>query len=411
MLILFIVKCNNTFYFIYLNCLLQFKLKNMIKLPFIILFSSSLVMLCLSIMILFIITKQLFKNNNISLNLIVFILIMINIIISRSYVVYDFLNNTPQDISSYVFNPSKKRGAGIYWYVFPGLWYLYVSNFVFLDKLKTFASSIIYYMVILGYMVFDIYKFDYNFGSSHYLSPISFVFFYTLFFVFLIIMIKYKSIKNHTLTYRLWLSYCLVSFFLVIIRILIISKPDTNYYFLREWLLFANVIWIIGLVILILFPRIFSGDILTENRILNKRKTDLESIYSKINFWSIRKPIIKNNDFNNRFQILEKIQQIENKLIIGNLSLDLLNSQVEFSNVCGINHSTFISFFNEYSNFSWSKYKKGIQVMSSIYLIKNGFLNEKTMDHLSVEVNFTNRVTLFNNFKFFLNSNPSEFIP
>lgn len=383
----------------------------MIGLPFIMLFSTSLVMLCLSVMILFIITKQLFNNNNISLNLIVFVLIMINIIISRSYVVYDFLNNTPQDISSYVFNPSKKRGAGIYWYVFPGLWYFYVSNFVFLDKLKTFASSIIYYMIILGYLIFDIYQFDYNFGSSNYLSPISFMFFYTLLFVFFIIMNKYKSFKNHTLTYRLWLSYCLLSFFMVIFRILIISKPNSNYYLLREWLVFANVIWIIGLVLLILFPRIFSGDILIENRILNKRKTDLESIYSEINFWSIRKPIIKNNDFNNRFQILEKIQKIENKLISRNLSLDLLNSQVEFSNVCGINHSTFISFFNEYSNFSWSKYRKAIQVISSIYLIKNGFLNEKTMDHLSVEVNFTNRVTLFNNFKFFLNSNPSEFIP
>jgi len=382
----------------------------MIIAPLFILFSTSLIMISLSIVIIFIIIKQFVENQKNSLNHIIFFLIILNIILSRGYIIYNFIKETPQNIFSDTFSPAKKRGTGIFWYVFPGLWYIYVSNFVFINKLKILLLSIIYYSVILGYIIFEFHQFDYDFGKSHLFSPISFMFYYTLIFVFLIIINKFKTIKHHTLSYKLWLSYCLLSFSIVLTQIFIISKFETDYSFFREWLIFANLIWVLGLLILILFPRIISGDILTENRILNKRKTSLEFIYSKIHFWSIKKPKIYSKNLKNRFQILENIQKIENKIISGNLSLDLLNSQVEFSNICGVNYNTFNSFFNEYGNYSWSKYQKGIKIVYSIYLIKNGFLKDHTLDQLAVEVHFKNRITLYNNFKFFLNSYPSEFV-
>ena len=91
----------------------------MIIAPLFILFSTSLIMISLSIVIIFIIIKQFVENQKISLNHIIFFLIILNIILTRGYIIYDFIKETPQNIFSDTFNPAKKRGTGIFWYVFP----------------------------------------------------------------------------------------------------------------------------------------------------------------------------------------------------------------------------------------------------------------------------------------------------
>lgn len=172
----------------------------------------------------------------------------------------------------------------------------------------------------------------------------------------------------------------------------------------------ANIMAIGALLYLYKFSdRILSGDIGYKplSQII-KIKSDvaLES-YSNGNIWI--KPIVKTENISvESLHILENIQKIidyEIHCVIDNeFDLEVLSSIYAMSQKTKINVDDLEYLFKYHCKYSFSRYSKFIKICKADYLIQKGFLNNSTVDELANMCGFENRVTLFNNFKFFLNS-------
>ena len=172
----------------------------------------------------------------------------------------------------------------------------------------------------------------------------------------------------------------------------------------------SNILAIGALLYLYRFyDRIISGDIgyRSLSKILEVQNINAFSSYSTHNLWI--KPIIASEQVSiEDLHINENIQRVIdceiNFISNSELNLDLYDSIYQLSQKTKVRLVDLEYLFKNHCKYSFSKYSKFIRVCKADYLINNGFLNSSTVDELALKVGFENRVTLFNNFKSFLNS-------
>lgn len=172
----------------------------------------------------------------------------------------------------------------------------------------------------------------------------------------------------------------------------------------------SNILAIGALLYLYRFyNRILSGDIgyRSLSKVLEVKNINAFKSYSTHNLWV--KPIIASDQVSvEALHIQENIQRVIdceiNFISDSQLSLNLYDSIYQLSQITKVRVVDLEYLFQNHCKYSFSKYSKFIKVCKADYLIQNGFLLNSTVDQLAKEVGFDNRVTLFNNFKTFLES-------
>ena len=172
----------------------------------------------------------------------------------------------------------------------------------------------------------------------------------------------------------------------------------------------ANIMAIGALLYLYKFSdRILSGDIGYKplSKIIKIKADTALECYSNSNIWI--KPIVRSENISvESLHILENIQKIidcEIHCIIDDeFDSKALTSIYSLSQKTKVKVNDLEYLFKNHCRYSFSKYSKFIKVCKADFLIQNGFLNDSTVDELARACGFENRVTLFNNFKSFLNS-------
>jgi len=177
-----------------------------------------------------------------------------------------------------------------------------------------------------------------------------------------------------------------------------------------QWLIdfyvLTSTVWLFLLVYIFLNPIILYGKIILIQNIVKEE--------ARISFWK----------FNLTKQVDEKHQYIQN-LIQDNIpdliykinalqDNDKLIKDHDFSasfiaSQLAIPKSHVSYLFNYHCLYQGTDYYNLIKVLKSMRLIKDGYLENKTIDSLSLECGCNSRITVFNNFKKFNGISPKEF--
>ncbi len=182
----------------------------------------------------------------------------------------------------------------------------------------------------------------------------------------------------------------------------------------------SNVFMALLSVFMLFNNRILNGDIYYEDKFLSLKNNSFD--YSTINknliVWDFKKrPIwIKNKSENNKilkyienneYVLASKIYDFEsNYLNDGYANLKEFD-KFNFSQELNIQIDILETYFKINCKYSIIQYLKMIRVIRSEILIKKGYLINNTVDNLANITGFNNRVSLYNNYKKFLNSSPA----
>lgn len=255
-----------------------------------------------------------------------------------------------------------------------------------------------------------------------------------LFLIFLIyaieLLIKVLSNKELSTLATGWVFTCLYAFSNILAKILYKATPVENEEIQKfsdgHHIFSANlIIFFIHLAIIFRFQRILTGDLRNEYKSIlvmkNNEKNSMNKLefYSEFKIWNnhgpipdrLLKGISKKNAIlleTSKSEILYKIRSLERDFICGEVSFDVFNNMYNLSEALNINFNALAIYFKPYCLYSYTDYIKLLRVLKADYLILSGFLKEHSAEQLSEACYFNNRITLYNNFKKFLNSSIRE---
>lgn len=251
-----------------------------------------------------------------------------------------------------------------------------------------------------------------------------------LFLIFLIyaieLLIKVLSNKELSTLATGWVFTCLYAFSNILAKILYKATPVGNEEIQKfsdgHYIFSANlIIFFIHLAIIFRFQRILTGDLRNEYKSILVMKNNENNSMNKLEFYSefkiwnnhgpipdrLLKGISKKNAIlleTSKSEILYKIRSLERDFICGEVSFDVFNNMYNLSEALNINFNALAIYFKPYCLYSYTDYIKLLRVLKADYLILSGFLKEHSAEQLSEACYFNNRITLYNNFKKFLNS-------
>lgn len=182
-------------------------------------------------------------------------------------------------------------------------------------------------------------------------------------------------------------------------------------------LIIMNVLILLAYTMLLVFPRILSGDIGFQLEFEEvELKHEFFANYRSMSIWRYTPGSILFHDQVKNQQILKELHQnslaiystlkaFEKAYIKG--TRELPSDLLELSQELNIKYSTLEVFFEIYNLFSWSKYINLLKVLKADYAISSGFLENNDMNALAHHSDFNNRISLYNNFKNIFGHSPS----
>jgi AraC-like DNA-binding protein len=206
-------------------------------------------------------------------------------------------------------------------------------------------------------------------------------------------LIQFNSIKNWVLIMFGHATFTyLIANYLFIVYINESAKP-----ILIEYNKYSSVIWIVIIAYILKNPNILYGSKLLLQKINSSNVGD-------INIWKNKKTkITAKNDLELERRILPKIERmlykirkLEDSLFLNFQhvpSLKELSLELKYPET----HIKYI--FKYFSNFTYSEYQNALKIQYALQLIKNGYLESKTIDALSEKCLFNSRMNFYNNFK------------
>ena len=288
--------------------------------------------------------------------------------------------------------------------IFLPCWYLYIRTLLTrqVKVNKDLPHFIIPFLITLvNFILFDT-PFKFNVILGLLLSL------YYVVIIFRLIKAKTNNFltKDRFLERWVYVMYFVFIFICLSAVILKFFSGINSDQWLIDFYVLTSTVWLFLLVYIFLNPIILYGKIILIQNIVKKE--------ANISFWK----------FEMTKQIDEKHQYIQNliqenipNLIYKIISLqnnDKLIKEHDFSatfiaSQLAIPKSHVNYLFNYHCSYQGTDYYNLIKVLKSMRLIKDGYLENKTIDSLSLECGFNSRITFFNNFKKLNGISPKEF--
>ena len=154
---------------------------------------------------------------------------------------------------------------------------------------------------------------------------------------------------------------------------------------------------------------------------LSVNQTDYSLFNKNLVVWDINsKPIWNRNNLDNtvnenmkkyindnEYQLALKIYEFESKYFSGNSIIKNFN-KLSFSDELNTSTNVLEAYFKLNCKFTISQYLKLIRVIRAEILIQKGFLHNSSIDNLAKVTGFNNRISLYNNYKKYLDSSPTR---
>ena len=190
----------------------------------------------------------------------------------------------------------------------------------------------------------------------------------------------------------------------------------------NEYAVITNIAVTFLLIYTLINERILTGDIYLEEKLikLSINQTDYSLFNKNLVVWEINsKPIWNRNDLDNtvnenmkkyindnEYQLALKIYEFESKYFSGNSIIKNFN-KLSFSDELNTSTNVLEAYFKLNCKFTISQYLKLIRVIRAEILIQKGFLHNSSIDNLAKVTGFNNRISLYNNYKKYLDSSPT----
>ena len=190
----------------------------------------------------------------------------------------------------------------------------------------------------------------------------------------------------------------------------------------NEYAVITNIAVTFLLIYTLINERILTGDIYLEEKLikLSVNQTDYSLFNKNLVVWEINsKPIWNRNDLDNtvnenmkkyindnEYQLALKIYEFESKYFSGNSIIKNFN-KLSFSDELNTSTNVLEAYFKLNCKFTISQYLKLIRVIRAEILIQKGFLHNSSIDNLAKVTGFNNRISLYNNYKKYLDSSPT----
>lgn len=184
--------------------------------------------------------------------------------------------------------------------------------------------------------------------------------------------------------------------------------PGNETIFVKSSILYSSVIWLVLLCYLLINPIILFGE-------KNLLKILVKNHSQHIKIWSsslitrvdskdlnVYRTILSNiNENLYLIKTLESNDEVLSKYVLDVTQISKLTSIPKY-------HIKFL--FKYYCFCSVKEYSNTIRILFAVKLIKNGYLEFKTIAALAQKCHFQSRITFFNNFKKVMNLSPTEYI-
>ena len=242
----------------------------------------------------------------------------------------------------------------------------------------------------------------------------------------IIIIFKIINKKNRfTADLKIWIGTITFLTTWTVFRAYFSSQGYSNTDFFEifnEYAVITNIAVTFLLIYTLINERILTGDIYLEEKLikLSVNQTDYSLFNKNLVVWEINsKPIWNRNDLDNtvnenmkkyindnEYQLALKIYEFESKYFSGNSIIKNFN-KLSFSDELNIKTNVLEAYFKLNCKFTISQYLKLIRVIRAEILIQKGFLHNSSIDNLAKVTGFNNRISLYNNYKKYLDSSPT----
>jgi len=233
--------------------------------------------------------------------------------------------------------------------------------------------------------------------------PITFV---AMFSIWMFILYNVTgSLRLESVKYTLvFIYFFLINIFgitiIALYAVLVAFKLETKNQMMifKEYQLLSDFMWLIFLIYILL-----NLEIILKSKNEFKFKNTLEE------FEILQLLFLRNVDIlsNKESEIIKKISIIEKNVINGLEKLNVFDSIYSLSEKINVKTYYLKNIFNKCSS-TYGEYKNRISIKRSELLIKEGYLLNKSVEQLSSEVGFNNRVTFYKNFKKYTGKNPTS---
>jgi len=242
----------------------------------------------------------------------------------------------------------------------------------------------------------------------------------------IIIIFKIINKKNRfTADLKIWIGTITFLTTWTVFRAYFSSQGYSNTDFFEifnEYAVITNIAVTFLLIYTLINERILTGDIYLEEKLikLSINQTDYSLFNKNLVVWEINsKPIWNRNDLentvnenmkkyikDNEYQLALKIYEFESKYFSGNSIIKNFN-KLSFSDELNTSTNVLEAYFKLNCKFTISQYLKLIRVIRAEILIQKGFLHNSSIDNLAKVTGFNNRISLYNNYKKYLDSSPT----
>ena len=242
----------------------------------------------------------------------------------------------------------------------------------------------------------------------------------------IIVIFKIINKKNRfTADLKIWIGTITFLTTWTVFRAYFSSQGYSNTDFFEifnEYAVITNIAVTFLLIYTLINERILTGDIYLEEKLikLSINQTDYSLFNKNLVVWEINsKPIWNRNDLentvnenmkkyikDNEYQLALKIYEFESKYFSGNSIIKNFN-KLSFSDELNTSTNVLEAYFKLNCKFTISQYLKLIRVIRAEILIQKGFLHNSSIDNLAKVTGFNNRISLYNNYKKYLDSSPT----
>jgi AraC-like DNA-binding protein len=292
----------------------------------------------------------------------------------------------------------------------PPIYYLFFQNLLYnkINNKGLIPHLILPTIIIIFSKFLDFFKF---------ISPTIFII-YTSFYMLLCLIITLKYIytkKNfkETIHYNSIKNWAFIMFVIILINylfpnyLLIINSVEAKNDILDQFYNFTSLIWLFIVIYLLKNPAILHGEAIFI-KIINKSSIEDIEIWQKNKIYITDKEDIEIEKKlkNNIDKIIFSIKAYEIELL---QNFSHLPSLKEFSFKLEYPQSHVKYIFKYFSYLSYSEYQNVLKVKYAMKLIKDGYLETRTIESMSVKCHFTSRSAFYRNFKKLTGYSPYEY--
>ena len=217
-------------------------------------------------------------------------------------------------------------------------------------------------------------------------------------------LIHFQTIKNWTyFTFGIYFSFYLI------FNYVFVNNPQTigTGYFIQFYQITA-LIWLFMIIYILKNPVILYGQQLLLKNISTSSKEEL------VVWRSIKLDPTEAEDLELEKKVKSKVDEIiyaikkyEEKLLEEFVEVPTLK-QLAYELDYPQSHLKYV--FNYYSYCSFSEYQNNLKIKYALKLIKDGYLDTRTIDSLATSCLFTNRRTFYRNFNKWVGFTPTEYL-